>query len=134
MEDNTVFKKIGRRYVPIGQFLEREWLSDGLWLVRAQGSRITDANYLFNKAGIFKVGEVPNLHLPEMGAMQDYIDFAHKKLNEYKDKKTDDKGCWGWNQEEQVSCIIASVFEFNEKVKEAERSGNRVSSLVDCLF
>lgn len=55
-EDNKLYKKVGRKYEPVGMFYHRDYLTDGLWYVRSNGSKITNGKYL---EGLFKLCDKP---------------------------------------------------------------------------
>ena len=58
-EDKNVYKKVGRKYVPIGYRHEGRYLTDGLWIVRHKdyGKQMANAGYLAQIYGMCKAGE-----------------------------------------------------------------------------
>lgn len=76
-EDSKVYKKVGRRYEPIGTFYNRDWLNDGIWYVRTNGSRITNGSYL---EGLFKISDKPLFD--NFARYCDLADVADKVLND----------------------------------------------------
>lgn len=54
--DNRVYQKVGNRYEPIGHLYDRDWLTDGVWVV--QSNRLLFNATLYAKAfGIIRVGD-----------------------------------------------------------------------------
>ena len=107
--DNNVYKKVGRKYVPIGLVVADHWLSDGIWIVRhKKGSKShTRADYLADSYGLVKAGEIAKIDLPALGAMEDYAEVAAQVI------------CRNGNQHmtpfELARRIVKELFEFNEK-------------------
>ena len=54
--DNRLYHKVGNRYEPIGHFYNRDWLTDGIWVVQSNGSSIFNATIYAQEFGIVKVG------------------------------------------------------------------------------
>ena len=55
--DNRVYQKVGKRYEPIGHFYNRDWLTDGVWVVQSNGSSILNATSYAQEFGIIRVGD-----------------------------------------------------------------------------
>ena len=55
-EDDLVYQKVGKRYEPIGRFYDRDWLTDGIWVVQSNGLLFNAAIYA-KEFGIVRVGD-----------------------------------------------------------------------------
>ena len=55
--DDRVYRKVGKRYEPIGHFYNRDWLTDGVWVVQSNGSSILNATSYAQEFGIIRVGD-----------------------------------------------------------------------------
>ncbi len=89
---NRVYKKVGRRYVPIGEFYEKDWLNDGLWLVHSGGRGLMSAPYL---APYTKICDVPKLDITQICSTKEYVDRVCRGLQEYEEvlaKEAKEKG------------------------------------------
>ena len=54
-EDDLVYQKVGKRYEPIGRFYDRDWLTDGVWVVQSNG--FFNATIYAKEFGIIRVGD-----------------------------------------------------------------------------
>lgn len=110
MEEKNIYKKVGRRYVPIGIFCPDNWIGDGVWVVRHRPGHktITRGDYLANCYGLLKVGEIARIDFPKLGAMEDYADIATKIIadNEI-----------GHTPYETARKVVKALFEYNDKLK-----------------
>lgn len=77
-EDRNVYKKIGRKYVPIGMKLDDNWLNDGIWVVRHRDGckSITRGDYLADSYGLIKAGELAKVDLPMLGGLEAYAEVV----------------------------------------------------------
>ena len=55
-EDDRVYQKVGKRYEPIGRFYDRDWLTDGIWVVQSNGL-LFNATIYAREFGIIRVGD-----------------------------------------------------------------------------
>lgn len=53
--DDRVYQKVGKRYEPIGHFYNRDWLTDGVWVVQSNG--FFNATIYAKEFGIIRVGD-----------------------------------------------------------------------------
>lgn len=101
---NTIYKKEGKRYYPIGAEYDKNWLNDGVWIVRNKGCNITRADY-----AIEKLCMIPEATIVEAASMQEYVDYAHDKLfnmiREDKQYSTDDL----------INMVVGAVFELSNR-------------------
>ena len=112
-EDMNVYKKVGRKYVPIGYRIEDNYLSDGLWIVRHKphGTQMTNAGYLSQIYGMCKVGENATADLTKLADMEEYSDVVLKVMFENDNK--------AMTRQDLSRLIVKALFDFNEE-KETE--------------
>lgn len=72
-EDNKVYRKVGRRYEPVGMFTGCDWLGDGIWYLNSKpGCRSTiSVEYLSN---LLKVGDKSIPDLTKLCGLKDIVD------------------------------------------------------------
>ena len=110
-EDMNVYKKVGRKYVPIGYRHEDRYLTDGLWIVRHKPgcTQMTNAGYLAQIYGMCKVGENVTADLTKMAAMEEYSDVVSKVMFENENKPM--------TRQDLSRLIVKALFDFNENKK-----------------
>ena len=110
-EDMNVYKKVGRKYVPIGLRIGDRWFSDGIWIVRHKehGCQTTNAGYLAQIYGICKIGDNVEADFTKLASMGEYADVVAKtiSINENKPMTRHDLSC----------LIVKALFDFNETKK-----------------
>lgn len=110
-KDENVYKKMGRRYVPIGIWAKNDWLCDGIWIVRHRKgcTSTTRGDYLADCYGVIKAGEIARIDFPKLGAMEDYSEIAAKIIadNEI-----------GHTPYETARKVVKALFDYNDKLKE----------------
>lgn len=111
-EDRNVYKKVGRKYVPIGYRIEDNYLSDGLWLVRhkAHSTQMANAGYLAQIYGICKVGDYSTADLTKLASMEEYSAVVSQTIFENENKSI--------SRNDLAKIIVKALFDFNEKKKE----------------
>ena len=109
-EDRNVYKKVGRKYVPIGMKLDDNWLNDGIWVVRHRdgGKSITRGDYLADSYGLVKVGELAKVDLPILGGLEEYAEVVAGTMSNIKSQMT---------TFDVARRIVKDLFEYNEKLK-----------------
>lgn len=109
-KDNNVYKRVGRKYVPIGLRIDDHWLGDGIWIVRhcKYGRSITRADYLANSYGLIKAGEITNIDLVRLSAMEPYVEVAAKVIadNQFKSITPMDL----------ARLVVKELFDFGDKI------------------
>ena len=107
----NVYKKVGRKYVPIGYRHEDRYLTDGLWIVRHKphGTQMTNAVYLSKIYGMCKVGENATADLTKLADMEEYAEVVSKVLFENENKPM--------TRQDLSRLIVKALFDFNEKKK-----------------
>ena len=110
-EDMNVYKKVGRKYVPIGLRIRDRWFSDGIWIVRHKehGCQTTNAGYLAQIYGVCKVGENAAADLTKLADMEEYADVVSKTIFENENKPI--------TRQDLSRLIVKALFDFNEKKK-----------------
>lgn len=78
MIDENLYRKEGRRYVPIGRLVNLDYLYDGVWYVRHHGPvsmSMTNADHLNN---IYRVCGAKDLSIDVLAGMENIAnDIAH---------------------------------------------------------
>lgn len=108
-EDKNVYKKVGRKYVPIGLRIGDRYFSDGIYIVRHQCT--THAGYLAQIYGICKVGDNVEADFTKLASMEEYADVVAKTIN----NNCSDKGMTTMNLSRK---IVKALFDFNKEKKE----------------
>ena len=108
-EDMNVYKKVGRKYVPIGLKIGDRYFSDGIYIVRHQCT--TNAGYLAQIYGICKIGDNVEADFTKLASMEEYADVVAKTIN----NNCSDKGMTTMNLSRK---IVKALFDFNKEKKE----------------
>lgn len=66
-EDKNVYKKVGRKYMPIGLRIGDRYFSDGIYIVRHRCT--TNAGYLAQIYGICKIGDNVEADFTKLASM-----------------------------------------------------------------
>ena len=109
-KDLNVYKKVGRKYVPIGYRIEDKYLNDGIWIVRHKrgSTQITRGDYLAQSYGLVMAGDIAKVDLPILGALDEYAEVVAKTIGEMKGQMT---------KIDIARRIVKELFEYNEKLK-----------------
>lgn len=109
-EDLNVYKKVGRKYVPIGYRLDDKYLNDGVWIVRHRDGckSIARGDYLANSYGLIKAGEISKIDFPKLGSMEEYAVVVANTIGSLKGQLTNI---------DIARRIVKDLFEYNEKLK-----------------
>lgn len=110
-EDMNVYKKVGRKYVPIGYMHKDRYLTDGIWIVRHKdsGTQMTNAGYLAQIYGMCKVGENATADLTKLADMEEYADVVLKTIHENENR--------AMTRNDLARLIVKALFDFNENKK-----------------
>lgn len=110
-EDMNVYKKVGRKYVPIGLRVGDHWLTDGIWIVRHKEHSIqqTNVGFLSQIYGMCKVGENATADLTKLADMEEYADVVSKVMFENENKPM--------TRQDLSRLIVKALFDFNENKK-----------------
>lgn len=78
MTDENIYRKIGRRYIPVGRFVNLNYLHDGVWYIRHHGTvsvSMTNADHLND---IYRVCGAKDLTIDVLAGMEDIAnDIIH---------------------------------------------------------
>lgn len=109
-EDRNVYKKVGRKYVPIGMKIDDHWLNDGIWVIRhREGCKsITRGDYLAHSYGLVKAGEIAKVDLSLLGGLEEYAEVVANTLGNMKGS---------FCNIDIARRIVKDLFEYNEKLK-----------------
>ena len=115
-EDMNVYKKVGRKYVPIGLRIGDRWFSDGIYIVRHKehGCETTSAGYLAGIYGICKIGDNVEADFTKLASMEEYADVVSKTIFENENKPM--------TRQDLSRLIVKALFDFNEKKKKQNLS------------
>lgn len=106
--DKNVYKKVGRKYVPIGLRIGDRWFSDGIWIVRHKdGCQTTNAGYLAQIYGICKVGENATADFTKLADMEEYADVVLKTIHKNENR--------AMTRNDLARLIVKALFDFNEE-------------------
>ena len=106
-EDRNVYKKVGRKYVPIGLRIGDRWFSDGIYIVRNQCT--TNAGYLAQVYGICKIGDNVEADFTKLASMEEYADVVAKTISINENKPM--------TRQDLSRLIVKALFDFNENKK-----------------
>lgn len=87
---NTVYRKVGNRYHPIGRLAHLDYLTEGVWVVhRHKYSRgCTNGEYLHELYGITKASELQYPSVAELGGVEKIInDIIFEELAPWREEK-----------------------------------------------
>lgn len=116
---DTLFLKVGNRYIPYGRRLDEDYLTDGVYVVRCDkqcGLRsISSVGYLEECYRIDKVSNNYRITTEQLASLEDYSDFALGELRKLKSERN--ASCYGLSTAEEVACVIGSVFKFSDILK-----------------
>lgn len=116
---DTLFLKVGNRYIPYGKQLNTDYLTDGVYVVRSDkkgGMRsFASVGYLEECYRIDKVSSNYRITTEQMASLEDYSDFALDELRKHKSERSENG--YGISTAEEVACIIGSVFKFSDILK-----------------
>jgi hypothetical protein len=122
IEDKNVYRKIGNKYVPFAVVTkEDDWFQGGVFVVRSDkhyaNRSIAESEYLQECFRIDKIGNNYRILADQLASLEDYVDFCAEELRKYKLERIDEHG-YGMSTQEQIMCIIGSVFKFSDILKE----------------
>lgn len=84
-KDENIYRKKGRKYVPVGICEPINWIPDGIWLVRSaeHSKRRTNMKWLSELYGFNKLGDIPMCNFVQIADMENYVDAVSKVLLEH---------------------------------------------------
>ena len=112
-DDNNVYIKRGRKYVPFGLRYNEQYLPDGIWYVRHYDGSYGHTNIDHYLSGLYKVGELPEIiDVPKLCSMHTYCEYV---INSPEFKELMDKGSYSF--QELTAKIVSLVVNLNETLK-----------------
>lgn len=122
IEDKNVYRKIRNKYVPFAVVTkEVDWFQGGVFVVRSDKHSsirsIAESEYLQECFRIDKIGNNYRILADQLASLMDYADFCAEELRKHKMKRIDEYG-YGISTQEEIMCIIGSVFKFSDILKE----------------
>lgn len=105
----NVYKKVGRKYVPIGLRVGDHWFPDGIWIVRHKEHSIqqTNVGFLAQIYGMCKIGGNATADLTKLADMEEYADVVLKVMFENENKIM--------TRQDLARLIVKALFDFNEE-------------------
>lgn len=82
---DTVYRKINGKYEPVGRFFNRDYLTEGVWVVYCDHA-FCNGKYLKNKFRMEKVSDLQYPTISELGGMEAAIHQAWEELPSYKEQ------------------------------------------------
>ena len=116
----TLFLKVGNKYVPYGRRLNEDYLTDGVYVVRSDKSGgirgFATQGFLEECYRIDKVSKNYRITTEQLASLEDYSDYAWKELQKLRSERHSDG--YGISSAEEIACVIGSVFNFSNMLKE----------------
>lgn len=74
--DGNIYIKEGRKYKPVGVSFPREFLGDGIWMVRHRPGVTETVNlgYYGSQYGVHKIGEIPSIDFVTAAGVEARVD------------------------------------------------------------
>lgn len=118
---NTLYRKVGNKYVPFETLLHRDTMQEGIWVVTMKGRRMVNGKYVRDLFECDKVAEVEKVPLSRLAGLLEYTEAISYDFYKWREQKRKDG--FGTNAEEEVAYIVGKIFEYNEN-KKKENNGN----------
>ena len=81
----TAYKKINGKYEPVGRFFDRDYLTQGVWVVYCDNA-FCNGKYLKEKFRLEKVSDLQYPTIAELGGMEAAIHQAWEELLRFKEQ------------------------------------------------
>lgn len=120
-DDNNVYIKRGKKYVPFGRRYDEQYLPDGIWFVRHDEKSFGAANVDHYLSGLYKVGDKPGyIDVPQLCSIHSYVEYvmASPEFREIMDKGS-------YSFQELVSKITALILKLNKTLKARDNDDNK---------
>lgn len=119
--DDNVYIKRGRKYIPFGMRCNEHYLPDGIWYVRHFDSSYGHTNVDHYLSGLYRVGDVPEpIDVPKLCSIHSYVEYV---MNSPEFKEIMNKGSYSF--QELVSKITALILKLNKTLKAKENDDNK---------
>ena len=119
--DDNVYIKVGKKYIPFGRRYNENYLPDGIWFVRHSdtSSNCTNADHYMQ--GLYKVGDSPGfVDIPKLCSMHSYTEYV---ISSPEFKELMNKGSYSFY--ELTAKIVALVIKLNETLKSESDDNNK---------
>lgn len=78
MTDENIYRKEGRRYIPVGRLVNFDYLQDGIWYIRHHGPVSVSATSANHLKDIYRVCGAKDLTIDVLAGMEDIAnDISH---------------------------------------------------------
>lgn len=78
MTDENIYRKTGRRYIPVGRLVNFDYLQDGVWYIRHHGPMSVSATNADHLNDIYHVCGAKDLTIDVLAGMEDIAnDIVH---------------------------------------------------------
>lgn len=119
-DDNNVYIKRGRKYIPIGLRCNN-YIPDGIWYVRHFDNSYGHTNVDHYLSGLYRVGDLPEfVDIPKLCSTHSYVEYV---MNSPEFKEIMNKGSYSF--QELVSKITALILKLNRTLKAKENDDNK---------
>lgn len=119
--DDNVYIKRGRKYVPFGLRCHENYLPDGIWYVRHTDYSYGCTNVDHYLSGLYRVGDLPEyVDVPKLCSIHSYVEYV---MNSPEFKEIMNKGSYSF--QELVSKITALILKLNKTLKAKDNDDNK---------
>lgn len=78
MIDENIYRKIGRRYIPVGRLVNLNYLHDGVWYIRHHGTVSVSMSNADHLNDIYRICGAKGLSIDVLAGMENIAnDIAH---------------------------------------------------------
>ena len=119
--DDNVYIKRGKKYVPFGRRYDEQYLPDGIWFVRHDEKSFGTTNVDHYLSGLYKVGDKPEyIDVPQLCSIHSYVEYvmASPEFREIMDKES-------YSFQELVSKITALILKLNKTIKARDNDDHK---------
>jgi hypothetical protein len=111
--DNSVYRKFGNKYEPMGRIVNEDYLTEGVWVVYNNG--YTNGKYLRNRYELEKASDLqyPEMPLATLGGLQKAIDTAIHELYSWKQERYKTTGVSEYDCYEFVVMRVMEILKEN---------------------
>lgn len=119
--DDNVYIKRGRKYIPFGMRYDENYIPDGIWYVRHFDGSSGYTNIDHYLSGLYRVGDVPEpIDVPKLCSIHSYVEYV---MNSPEFREIMNKGSYSF--QELVSKITALILKLNKTLKAKDNDDNK---------
>ena len=119
--DDNVYIKRGRKYIPFGMRYDENYIPDGIWYVRHFDGSYRRTNIDHYLSGLYRVGDVPEpIDVPKLCSIHSYVEYV---MNSPEFREIMNKGSYSF--QELVSKITALILKLNKTLKAKDNDDNK---------